>query len=127
MTLKGLGIQLAIDDFGTGHSSLDRLRRFPIDELKIDRSFVGEIQTADQPAPTAAAIVAMGHGLGHRVVAEGVERPEQLTYLGRQRCDQIQGFILARPMPADDLEAELDRRGTSSRDAGPVEPAAVPA
>jgi diguanylate cyclase (GGDEF)-like protein len=110
LLLKQLGVQLAIDDFGAGHSSLDRLRRFPIDELKIDRSFVGEIRDASEPAPIVAAIVAMGHGLGHRVVAEGVETPAQLTFLGRHRCDQIQGYILARPMPAGELEAELDRR-----------------
>jgi EAL domain-containing protein (putative c-di-GMP-specific phosphodiesterase class I) len=95
--LKSLGVQLSIDDFGTGYSSLDRLRSFAIDELKIDRSFVEEIDHPDADAPLVTAVIAMAHGLGRRVVAEGVETHAQLRYLLVRGCDVIQGYLVGRP------------------------------
>jgi EAL domain-containing protein (putative c-di-GMP-specific phosphodiesterase class I) len=102
--LKALGVRVSIDDFGTGYSSLEYLRRFPIDTLKIDRAFLADVDGDDDGgAAIASAIIAMGHRLGLRVIAEGVERPAQLRFLREQRCDAAQGFLLARPAPADEL------------------------
>ena len=98
--LQELGVRLSIDDFGTGYSSLSRLRSLPVDELKIDRSFVNEIQTATDEAPLVAAIIAMAHGLDLKVVGEGVETAEQLDFLLRTGCDRVQGYLLGRPVPA---------------------------
>ncbi|SFD71698.1 EAL domain-containing protein [Massilia yuzhufengensis] len=97
--LKRLGVRLAVDDFGTGYSGLACLRRFPIDVLKLDRSF---LLPADDNATTVdfvKAFVDMAHALGMAVVAEGVETPEALDFLRAARCDQAQGYYLARPMP----------------------------
>jgi diguanylate cyclase (GGDEF)-like protein len=110
--LRGLGVSVAIDDFGTGYSMLSRLRQFPLDTLKIDRSFVNEIVAADDEAPIVAATIAMAHSLGLRVVAEGVETEAQLAFLRRHGCDLAQGYLLGRPMPADEL-ASLALSGTS--------------
>ncbi|MEY2566687.1 MAG: hypothetical protein QOE35_1216 [Actinomycetota bacterium] len=98
--LQGLGVRMSIDDFGTGYSSLARLRTLPVDELKIDRSFVQGIHSATDEAPLVAAIVAMAHGLNLQVVGEGVETAEQLDFLLRSGCDRVQGFLLGRPVPA---------------------------
>jgi diguanylate cyclase (GGDEF)-like protein len=98
--LKALGIHLAVDDFGTGFSSLSYLRRFPIDVLKIDRSFVKEIDRADTDSAILAAIVNMGNSLKYRVIAEGVEMREQREYLLTQHCAEGQGFLFSRPVPA---------------------------
>ncbi len=105
--LRDLGVHLAIDDFGTGWSSLARLRTFPVHKLKIDRAFVAEIVAADDDAPMIAAVTAMAHNLGLAVVAEGVETFEQLACLHRVGCDEVQGFLLSRPVTADKLEALL--------------------
>ena len=104
--LRALGVRLAIDDFGTGWSSLSRLRSFPVDKLKIDRAFVREITSADDPAPLIAAIVAMAHSLGLQLVAEGVETIEQLACLHSLGCEEVQGFLLSRPV-RDSLLEEL--------------------
>jgi diguanylate cyclase (GGDEF)-like protein len=96
--LQELGVRLSIDDFGTGYSSLSRLRSLPVDELKIDRSFVQEITSATDEAPLVAAIVAMAHGLDLQVVGEGVETAEQLDFLLRSGCDRVQGYLLGRPV-----------------------------
>ena len=106
--LKRLGVSLAIDDFGTGWSSLSRLRDFPVDKIKIDRAFVREITTPDQDVPLIAAIVAMAHSLGLAIVAEGVETLEQLACLHHLGVEEVQGYLLARPLPAADLETLLD-------------------
>jgi len=99
--LKALGVALSIDDFGTGYSSLAYLKRLPIDILKIDRTFVGELETSRDSAALVAAIVAMGQGLRLQVVAEGVETFAQLRRLADQGCRLMQGFVFSRPVPAD--------------------------
>ncbi len=101
--LRALGVALALDDFGTGYSSLAYLKRFPIDELKIDRLFIGGIDHNARDAALVAAIISLGHSLGLRVVAEGVETPAQLEVLRAQGCDIAQGFLLARPRPWDEF------------------------
>ncbi len=102
--LKNTGITLAIDDFGTGYSSLSYLRRFPIDALKIDRSFVMDLEESNDGATICAAIIAMARQLGLTVIAEGVETPEQVAFLRSQDCDEIQGYLISKPIPAQDFE-----------------------
>lgn len=99
--LKALGVQFSIDDFGTGYSSLNYLRRFPISTLKIDSSFVQDIAMNSDNAAITAAIISMAHSMKFEVVAEGVETSEQVRCLAEHRCNNIQGFFFARPMPAD--------------------------
>jgi diguanylate cyclase (GGDEF)-like protein/PAS domain S-box-containing protein len=105
--LKDLGVRLSIDDFGTGYSSLSYLRRFPIDTVKIDRSFVRDLATDQSAAGIAAAVIAMARQLKLQVVAEGVETPEQLRFLRSQDCDEAQGYLLAYPTPPQDLPKVL--------------------
>lgn len=102
-SLKSLGVKVAIDDFGTGHSSLSYLKRFSIDTLKIDRSFVREITTSEEDLAIATAVVALGHSLNLKVVAEGVETLQQADCLRALGCTEIQGYLLSRPQPADKL------------------------
>ena len=105
--LKQLKVKLALDDFGNGYSSLAYLKRFPFDFLKIDRAFITDITKSPKDAMIATAVIAMGHSLNLRVVAEGVETEEQLDYLRRHRCDEIQGYYFSRPVPAAEFEAML--------------------
>jgi len=106
--LKTLGVSLSLDDFGTGYSSLSYLRRFPIDELKIDRSFINDIHTNPDDAAIAGAIVAMARSLGLSVVAEGVEKKEQSDLLAALGCNQVQGYFYARPMTASAFAERLE-------------------
>jgi diguanylate cyclase (GGDEF)-like protein/PAS domain S-box-containing protein len=106
--LRELGVRLAIDDFGTGYSSLDRLRRMPVDALKIDKSFIDEIDTGPPGTSLVAAIIAMAHSLGLTLIAEGVETEHQLHTLRRLGCDEVQGYLLARPVTPDELEQTFD-------------------
>jgi EAL domain-containing protein (putative c-di-GMP-specific phosphodiesterase class I) len=103
-SLRDQGVGVAIDDFGTGHSSLARLGAFPVDVLKIDKSFIDPVVAAASEAPLVVAIIAMAHSLGLSVVAEGVERIEQLYLLRELGCDRAQGFLLGRPVPAAQFE-----------------------
>ena len=105
--LKQLGVKLALDDFGTGYSSLAYLKRFPFDFVKIDRAFVTDITTSKEDAALANAIIAMAHGLNLRVVAEGVETEEQLNYLRKQGCDELQGYYFSPPVPAEAFASML--------------------
>jgi diguanylate cyclase (GGDEF)-like protein len=102
--LKSTGITLAMDDFGTGYSSLSYLKRFPIDVLKIDRSFVMDLGEGDHGATICAAIIAMSRQLGLTVIAEGVETQQQVEFLRSHDCDEIQGFLISRPIPAAEFE-----------------------
>jgi diguanylate cyclase (GGDEF)-like protein/PAS domain S-box-containing protein len=105
--LKKVGVKLSIDDFGTGYSSLSHLKNFPIDVLKVDQSFVRNIAHDPGEATIARTIIALGHSLGLRVIAEGVETEEQLGFLRRHQCDMIQGYHFSRPVPAAQFETLL--------------------
>jgi diguanylate cyclase (GGDEF)-like protein/PAS domain S-box-containing protein len=118
--LAEMGVRVAIDDFGTGHSSLSYLKRFDIDTLKIDRSFVSELPHDAEDAAIATAVVAMGHSLHMKVVAEGVETIEQAEFLYALGCDEIQGYLISRPLPAPQLLAWLLER--ADRDGTPASP-----
>jgi diguanylate cyclase (GGDEF)-like protein/PAS domain S-box-containing protein len=98
--LREMGVQIAIDDFGTGHSSLNYLRSFPIDSVKIDQEFVQEIEASAPDRAIVSAVIGMARGLRLRVTAEGVETPEQLEFLREQGCEEVQGFLFGEPVPA---------------------------
>lgn len=102
---KAMGIRVSVDDFGTGYSSLSTLKRFPVDCIKVDRSFIREVATNDGDRAITNAIIAMGKTLGLAVVAEGVERIEQVDFLREHGCDQLQGFYFSRPVPPADIPA----------------------
>jgi EAL domain-containing protein (putative c-di-GMP-specific phosphodiesterase class I) len=106
-----MGLRISIDDFGTGYSSLSHLRRFPIDSLKIDQSFVREIETNENDAAIVSAVIAMAHKLRLTVIAEGVETEHQSTFLRAQHCEQMQGFLLSKPMPVEDLHELMAEHG----------------
>lgn len=105
--LHKLGVHLAIDDFGVGYSSLGYLRDFPVDLLKIDRSFITDVTERHDDAVITRAVINLAHNLGIQVVAEGVETREQLNFLKNHRCDLIQGYFISRPIPAAELEQAL--------------------
>ncbi|HEX5054873.1 MAG TPA: EAL domain-containing protein [Gammaproteobacteria bacterium] len=119
--LKRMGISLAIDDFGTGHSSLNYLRRFPVDTLKIDRSFVSDITKSPEDSVLINGIIALAKSLRLKVIAEGVETYEQKVYLQEQKCDWVQGYFLYKPMPAEIFEQQAFYKGmqTAGPDSGP--------
>ncbi|WP_144947323.1 putative bifunctional diguanylate cyclase/phosphodiesterase [Pseudomonas oryzihabitans] len=107
--LKRLGMSLAMDDFGTGYSSLSYLKKFPIDVIKIDRSFIKDIPDNQDDMEITSAVIAMAHNLRLQVVAEGIETTEQLAFLRHHRCDIGQGYLFDKPIPADQLDAALAR------------------
>jgi len=108
--LKAMGIQLSIDDFGTGYSSLNYLKHFPVDRIKIDKSFVADVSRSDSDAAIIEAIVSMAQSLSLRVVAEGVENSDQLHSISKLGCDEVQGFYLAMPMHAEELAENLGKK-----------------
>ena len=112
--LRAMGLHLAVDDFGTGFSSFGNLKHFPLDSLKVDRSFVREIATSPDDAAITTAIIAMGHALGLKVVGEGVETDAQQAVLRKQGCDELQGYLFSRPVPAAQF-AELLARPASAK------------
>ena len=105
--IKDMGVHLAIDDFGTGYSSLSYLKRFPIDVLKIDKSFVRDIMTDMDDAAIITAIIALAGSLDLKVIAEGVEDIAQQNFLRSHQCNLVQGYFINRPAPADVLEKFL--------------------
>ena len=111
--LKKMGITLSIDDFGTGYSSLSHLKHFPIDRLKIDRSFVKHVTRDHNDATIAEAIIALAHSMNLTVVAEGIEHSEQMEFMHQRRCDTMQGYYLSRPVTAGEFGTFLKRLGES--------------
>ncbi len=103
--IKDLGVRISVDDFGTGYSSMAYLKQLPLDTLKVDQTFVRELPNDSQDSAITAAIIALGHGLDLDIVAEGVETEAQLDFLREQRCDRAQGYLVSRPLPADDFAA----------------------
>jgi diguanylate cyclase (GGDEF)-like protein/PAS domain S-box-containing protein len=105
--LEALGVRFAVDDFGTGYSNLSALKNFPVARLKIDRSFVGALPTDENDKAIAAAVISLGQKLNMRVIAEGVETEQQLAFLRENNCDEMQGYLFSRPVPASAIEALL--------------------
>ncbi|MER2000265.1 MAG: EAL domain-containing protein, partial [Lysinibacillus sp.] len=108
--LKEMGITISIDDFGTGYSSLSYLKQFPVDTLKIDRSFVSMITVEDSGIPMVSAIISLAHALNLEVVAEGVELEEELNVLNEQQCEFIQGYYFSKPLQVNDFTALLEKQ-----------------
>ena len=116
--LRSLGIGISIDDFGTGYSSLSYFKDMPADELKVDRSFISDIQNCDRNRNLVATIISLAHRCGLTVVAEGVESAEELQVLEEMKCDAMQGFHYSEPLPHDQLCQWLEQfpRATRQRD-----------
>src|SRR5215813_12373280 len=106
-SIQSRGIRIAIDDFGTGHSSMSLMKQFPIDTIKIDRSFVRDLAEDPEDQAIAQAIISMGKALGMTVVAEGVETVEQRAFLRNHACDEMQGYLFSKPLPAGELASLL--------------------
>ncbi|OGO79274.1 MAG: hypothetical protein A2Y23_01500 [Clostridiales bacterium GWB2_37_7] len=105
--LRNMGVRIAIDDFGTGYSSLSYLRRFQLTSLKIDQSFTRELVSNEKDAAIVSTIIAIGQNLNLKIIAEGVETQEQLEFLRKKKCDNIQGYLYSRPVSSDELEKLL--------------------
>ncbi|AYR25802.1 putative bifunctional diguanylate cyclase/phosphodiesterase [Herbaspirillum rubrisubalbicans] len=113
--LKRLGLQISVDDFGTGYSSLSYLRRFPVDALKIDKSFVRDIARDADSAAIVKAVISLAHILNLRVIAEGVEDEQQHAFLKENACDEVQGYYFGKPMAVEDFTAWMSRQGPSAQ------------
>jgi len=99
--LKLLGVHIAMDDFGTGYSSLSNLQAFAFDKIKIDQSFISNLEKNPQSATIVRAVIGLGRGLALPVIAEGVETREQLAFLSKEECAEVQGFLVGKPLPID--------------------------
>jgi EAL domain-containing protein (putative c-di-GMP-specific phosphodiesterase class I) len=113
-----MGICFAIDDFGTGYASLQHLHRLPVSTLKIDRSFIQRLCESSRSYPIVKAMIELAHGLKIQVIAEGVENEDQMQLLRELKCDCIQGFLLSRPLPPEEINVSLLTR--SGRDGTPI-------
>ena len=111
--LKALGVRIAMDDFGTGYSSLSYLQSFPFDKIKIDRSFISNLERNAQSATIVRAVIGLGRGLNLPVVAEGVETQAQLAFLADESCDEVQGYLIGRPLPIEEY-ADLVGRAAAA-------------
>jgi EAL domain-containing protein (putative c-di-GMP-specific phosphodiesterase class I) len=111
--LKTLGVRIALDDFGMGYSSLSYLQSFPLDRIKIDRSFIASLGRTDRSLAIVRAVIGLAHGLGLPALAEGVETSDQLRTLMREGCDEMQGYLIGRPRPIE-VYAEIISRGRST-------------
>jgi diguanylate cyclase (GGDEF)-like protein/PAS domain S-box-containing protein len=107
--LKALGVRIAMDDFGTGYSSLSYLQAFPFDKIKIDRTFISNLDSNAQSAAIVRAVIGLGHGLDLPVIAEGVETAEQLAFLARESCNEVQGYFIGKPLPIDYYDRAIGR------------------
>jgi EAL domain-containing protein (putative c-di-GMP-specific phosphodiesterase class I) len=105
--LKRLGVKISVDDFGTGYSSLNYLRKLPVDTVKIDKSFINDMTFDANDEAIVATIINMGHNLNLSVIAEGVETEEQMKYLQKLECDEIQGYFYSKPIPAMEFEEKF--------------------
>jgi diguanylate cyclase (GGDEF)-like protein len=115
--LKLLGVRIAMDDFGTGYSSLSNLQAFPFDKIKIDRSFISNLESSPQSAAIVRAVIALGRGLAMPVVAEGVETKQQLEFLGREACAEVQGYLIGKPLPIGAYADTVGRRAVTRQSA----------
>jgi EAL domain-containing protein (putative c-di-GMP-specific phosphodiesterase class I) len=120
--IQSRGVRLAIDDFGTGYSSMSLMKQFPIDTIKIDRSFVRDLPNDSEDQAIAQAIISMGKALGMTVVAEGVETVEQQAFLRSHACDEMQGYLFSKPLPPGKLASLL--RSAPVLVSPPLQPAA---
>jgi EAL domain-containing protein (putative c-di-GMP-specific phosphodiesterase class I) len=108
--LKDFGVKIAMDDFGTGYSSLSYLQTFPFDKIKIDRSFVANVQSNPQSATIIRAVIGLGRGLNLPIIAEGVETQGELDFLREEACDEVQGYFIGRPAPIEQYAEIVGRR-----------------
>ena len=116
--MKKMGVKLAIDDFGTGYSSLSQLRQFPVGKLKIDRSFIRDVETSPDAAVIATAVISLAKTLNLKVIAEGVETGGQLAFLRSHDCDEMQGYYFSRPLLGKDIPELLQSNSTMAAHAG---------
>jgi EAL domain-containing protein (putative c-di-GMP-specific phosphodiesterase class I) len=113
--IRALGVTIALDDFGTGYSSLDTLRSFPFDKIKLDRSFMNDVESSPQSKAIVRAVLALGKSLNIPVLAEGVETDDQLAVLRREGCDEAQGYLLGRPKPPEQIFGDAATRAAEAK------------